>query len=367
MSNTSPTLHRLFRRSRYITRQRPLDEDDESPEAEKKREERERWLVAALGHVLTHDKGFREEFWNGVCCQDDKEVPDRIEVAVELKNSADLCLTASCKSRTIVCVIEAKAGAKLDDHQNPDRTEFMDDLKGYGKALQKASLNANSELRYVVLGHRGELLRLGKNPLEIQPPIQVLQHPWSKIANITVQSDLVKDLFKTFAAFGISAFTMKDLKFSLTPADIAGAAKAQAILIGVLENLGITKGQRRLDSQYDGLIYFGYYIPSSCKGGLSATHSKLLKASNRSEGDIAWIGYGADENGTPRREVWIYVDKTETAKPIETRLKLLQWLGATIAIDDKDIPPNVMLNETVQGELSDFEFFRQALRQAANE
>ncbi len=200
MSDISPTLLRLFGRSRYVTHHRPPDEDEDEVSDETKwiRQDRERWIVAALGHVLTHDEKFRNKFWATMCSQDDKEVPDRIEVAVEPESSADLCLTASGKSGTIVCVIEAKAGAELANHQNPENEAFLSDRnkpKGYGNCLISRHGKTASQLRYVVLGYRGEPLQLPKNPLDTQPPIQVFQHPWSTVANIAPQSDLVRDLF----------------------------------------------------------------------------------------------------------------------------------------------------------------------------
>ena len=308
-----------------------------------------------------------------MCCQDDKEAPGRIEVAVELESAADLCLTASGKSGTIVCVIEAKTGAKLADHQNPEEEAFCSDEnkpKGYGSCLIARHGKTASQLRYVVLGHRGEPLQLPNNPLGTQPPIQVLQHPWSKVADITLQSDLVKDLFKTFAALGISAFTMKDLKpISLTPADIAGAANAQAILVAVLEELRIPKGKQRFESSYSGpnSFWIGYWIRPSAKKGLSGFYSRLVTTSCVTKGgNVAWIGYGAvgDENVAPRREVYVFVDRPGTAKKVAARLEKLQWSAAKTVNCETEIPPYVMLTETLPGKLSDLDFFLQALRQA---
>lgn len=373
MSNASPTLLRLFERSRYITRHRPLDEDDESPEAEKKRqkkrEERERWAVAALGHVLAHDKEFREEFWRCVCCQGDQETPHDINVTVEPQNSADLCLKASCENRTIVCVIEAKVGAPLKSHQNPDKEEFLNAPNGYGKALlREASSNANSALRYVVLGYRGEPLQLRMNPLDTQPQIQVLQHDWSVVASIVAQSGLVVDLFRTLAAIGLHIFSMKDLKLiGLTSHGIVEAAQAHAVLTGVVESLGLEeRAWKQVSVTYNSTttgFEFGIYL--SNKGRKSQFHQRLMGITKKAEDEcIAWFGFVSDGDDCTRREVWFHCDTQTNADKIRDRL------GPKATLSPEEGKPdqfNVAYSEPIGGEPKDLDFFLNALRRAIGE
>lgn len=365
MSNISPTLLRLFERSRYITHRRPPGEDNESSEATNERKEIERWAVAALGHVLTHDKEFREEFWRCVCCRGSKETPHDIKVTVEHKNSADLCLTASCENGTIVCVIEAKVRASLENHQNPDKDEFMESFKpmGYGKALQDDLNNANSQLRYVVLGHRGEPLQLRKNPLDTRPPIQILQHPWSTVANITAQSNLVGDLFRTLAAIGLREFAMKYLENINITAE-GQAVQAVAILEGVCEEFGINSEKRELEAHYaspnDHCL--GIYIKSRFRGEASHGHRRLIQATKTPEPErIGWFGFVSGKAVPLLREVWFWTDTLDTAKDLKQSLKAGGIPEDTITATYEDKPreakPYVLVSEPAGGNPSDVKFF----------
>ena len=342
-----------------------------SDEAKQKRQERERWIVAALGHVLTHNEEFRKSFWATVCCQDDKEMPDRIEVVVEPESSADLCLTASGKSGTIVCVIEAKTGAKLANHQNPENEAFLSDEnrpKGYGNCLIAKHGKTASQLRYVVLGNQGEPLQLQNNPLDTQPPIQVFQHAWSVVANIPAESDLVVDLFRTLAAIGLHVFSMKDLKLiGLTSHGIVEAAQAHAVLTGVVESLRLEdRAWKQVSVKYNSTttgFEFGIYL--SNKGRKSPFHQRLMGITKKADDEcIAWFGFISDGDDCIRREVWFHCDTQTNADKIRGRL------GSKATLTPEDGKPdqfNVAYCEPVGGEPKDLDFFLNALRRASGE
>jgi hypothetical protein len=374
MSNSNPTLLRLFGRSRYVKHYRPPEEDDKSEKAKQDRQERERWVVAALGHVLTYDRRFREEFWRSVCCEDGNESPRDIKVTVEPKNSADLCLTASWENRHIVCVIEAKLGAPLAPHQDPDNKKaFLSDNigtkpKGYGKALQDGSINSQSKLRYVVLGHQDEL---GKNPLDTHPPIQVLQHSWSSVANITPRSDLVRDLFATLAAIGIREFAMKYLEDIKIKAE-GQAVQAVAILEGVCEEFQINLEKRQLEAHYaspnDHCL--GIYIKSRFRGEASRSHRRLIQATKTPEPErISWFGFVSGKAVPLLREVWFWTDTLETAEDLKMRLKSggipEDTISAVYEDNHQKTKPYVLVSEPAGGDPSDVKFFRGILRLVA--
>ena len=110
MSDSS-SLFALYRRGR---RYRDPATTLENPEVEKSREERERFIAAALALCLRCDAGFRERFWLNVChVSDDPDSPPPIraeDILLEPPHWADLRLISDTPSGRYIWVIEIKTG-----------------------------------------------------------------------------------------------------------------------------------------------------------------------------------------------------------------------------------------------------------------
>src|SRR5437016_752014 len=114
-----PSFSSLFKRGRYS----PREDQDDSKAATKRREERERFAVAALAFCLRHDEGFLRHFWEKICYvpSDPAQMPPITadDVFVEWQPWADLALRSEIATQDYLWVVEAKAGASLQPKQNP--------------------------------------------------------------------------------------------------------------------------------------------------------------------------------------------------------------------------------------------------------
>src|SRR6266481_671419 len=134
----SSSLFALYRRGR---RYRDPATSSDNPEVEKSREERERFIAAALALCLRCDVGFRERFWLNVCrVSDDPDSPPPIraeDILLEPPHWADLRLISDSPSGRCIWVVEIKTGANLKEKQNPSLPAFEEEGIGYGWLLNR--------------------------------------------------------------------------------------------------------------------------------------------------------------------------------------------------------------------------------------
>ena len=100
-------------------------------------------------------------------------------------------------------VVEAKAGAELQDKQNPLKADFKKDGFGYGAQFAASEAKLGTRMRYIVLGAnepigiRDGLERLG---------ITVQERSWARLREGLTQTRIVKDLIDTFAELRVGDF-----------------------------------------------------------------------------------------------------------------------------------------------------------------
>src|ERR1051325_9272216 len=104
-----------MRRSHYL---RIADEEDQSEEAKRARQERERFAVAAVAFCLKHNAALLNNFWQRVCRMetlDHKAMPRITIILLEPPHWADLRLVSEFERKRYVWVVEVKAGAPLEN------------------------------------------------------------------------------------------------------------------------------------------------------------------------------------------------------------------------------------------------------------
>jgi hypothetical protein len=206
MSGTNPSFYRLFRRSAYY---KLAEDDSDSEEAEHARKERERFAAAALAFCLKHDRKFLRYFWTSVCrVQADPSRMPPIKprgILIEPPRWADIRLVADGFRKRYVWVVEVKAGAKLEDIQDPRSNVFSRRDQGYGWFLRNEEKDLTTRLRYIVFGPE-ENLDLPRYDSRLRIVIQ--QRGWSDIANLSA-SCLTEDLSQSLAILKIEPFAEK--------------------------------------------------------------------------------------------------------------------------------------------------------------
>lgn len=205
-----PSFFSLFKRGRYLS---APDDGDDSKEAKKLREERERFAVAVLAFCLRHDEAFRRHFWETVCRvpDDPRQMPSisKDDVAIEPAMCADLVISSQTGAASYMWVVEAKAGASLQPKQNPKEPAFWEKGLGYGALLVAQKPSKHTKLRYIVLGATQPL---GIGDGELCLGISVQERGWGQLLEGLSRQGIVKDLIDTFAELRITEFYMEKAK-----------------------------------------------------------------------------------------------------------------------------------------------------------
>ncbi len=313
MGKPIPSLFQLFRRSRYSR----TDSTDDSGD-HKKHIQRERWAVAALGHVLRHDAKFRGYFLASVCGIVTEVVSVKIEI--EPRNAADLEIeiSASSPARRYVVVVEAKAGAGLDSKQNPNNSQFAE-LGGYGWDMVARHTAPELHLLYVVLGHNEDLKLPDLHPTLRN--IRLKQASWSTVGNMNAPSDLARELFETLALIGVPGMKETFLKDIRVTKGLGSIADAWEILRAVCDEFGVKEKTTKKGRGYwfaadrptpPFETAFGVYFreDTSAKGD---NLTKLAMAIGGGGGNVCWVGYLSDHEGEVTPAAYFYHPDSDVA------------------------------------------------------
>jgi hypothetical protein len=322
MKYQEASFFRLFRRSHYCQR---VEDDDDSDEAKRERRERERFAAAAIGFCLKHSPEFQDRFWHKVCRTEmDGQIAPLLNVEVEPVHWADLRLTAETKEGRFAWVVECKAGAPLEQKQNPGFPEFATPGIGYGKLFEQEEKRHknSSQLRYIVLGATEDFNDSndchGLN-------IAVQKKQWSDVASIDASNTLVADLFDSLGEIGISFFRMKEIQPIHVTSGFGPAAEAWEVVNALFDICGFRRSDFRISADRPAPKHFniGAYLrrPPSQKE-ISRRHKELLNVLNPPGDDLAWMGYESGPtipNGF-RRSVWLYCRDEESANYIAKKM-----------------------------------------------
>src|SRR5947208_2449892 len=156
----NPGFLSLFSRSLYRAKAARLRlSEPDSIEDRRVHDERERFAAAAIAFCLRHDEAFLWHFWREVCRKKGEREPrTKPTVEIEPRCWSDLLL----RWDKILCAVEIKIGAKLDDHQNPGKGAFSK-RGGYGHFLLRHCRESECKGRYVVFGWKDKIEPRSKN------------------------------------------------------------------------------------------------------------------------------------------------------------------------------------------------------------
>jgi hypothetical protein len=358
----SSSLFALYRRGR---RYRDPATSSDNPEAEKSREERERFIAAALALCLRCDAGFRERFWRNVCrVSDDPDSapPIRAEgILLEPPHWADLRLITD----NYIWVVEIKTGASLKEKQNPSLPEFEREGIGYGWFLNRHEA-ALRRMRYIVLG-AAESFELP--PQHAQFPIWLRRASWDDVyrcrATVTkgegTNHSLVDDLFACLAAFDLSPFTMDNAKSIHVTTGLVGVGDALAVLQAVCQLLGAKYREKQLSIfTLDSVSFFGIYI---VREGVSEPFVAKLQSVCDGHTYVTWVGYLADAKDSITRSCWVYFASSEKRDSMLPRMRL-RFDSAEPHLDD-GVHPAIEIRSSPADGANDLDWFRSVLEFAA--
>ncbi len=325
MNASTPSLFRLFRRSRYRT---PLFEGDEKlpdPNTDV-RSDRERFATAAVAFCIQHSPKFKNHFWKTICrLESDPATVPQMRAELEPPHWADLRLIPKTQSPHQIWVIEFKLDCDLADKQHPEEDAFKQPDVGYGDLLSKSfESQPPADLRYVVLGSR----RLSNGSGQIdQLGIRWQARTWHDLeANAPYDDSLTSDLIESLEQLGISAFRMKETKQMHVLTQFGQAADAWQVLTD-LAAVEFCQCQGKVKAEPPSAKHFniGMFLrdpktPKTQPNGSGAI-SKLAKQLQSPEGPVVWLGYetGPDVGGF-RRSVWFYCKSKQIAKNLSDRL-----------------------------------------------
>src|SRR6266487_2738883 len=352
-----PTFFSLFKRGRYF--HAPGDEDI-TQEGESRREERERFAVAALAFCLKHDEGFRKHFWEKVCRvpDDPVEMPPVTEhdISIEPPEWADLSLVSNDGVHRFMWVVEAKAGAELQDKQNPNKADFKKAGLGYGALFAASEAEQGTRMRYIVLGANEPLgICDGQETLGIT----VQERSWDWLRDGVTRTGIVKDLIDTLAELEIGQFYMDKAKQIVVTRGLAGIGDAWTVLKAVCDWLGVHKTKQYFQGQpteVGGSELWVYCKKPDARSKLSPIHSRLWQVTGAKGWCSAAIGYVSDQTDGIKRSIWLYCGTVQRrdalVKKLETS-KLLPYVSAR-----SDSAPCAVVEAPASESPKDFEWFK---------
>lgn len=292
----------LFSRSHYrssASRLRALGLD--SVEAQRLREERERFAAAAIAFCLHHDEVFLKHFWVRVCCdgqgQRSAATPS---VEIEPRHWSDLLVSWEGN----LCAVEIKNGAELKDHQNPAKSAFTNP-GGYGRLLSGLCRDRRCCGRYVVLGWGPGIL-----PDEAQAVrgLKIAYRNWTDLLDDLPDSPLTSDLTSLLSAFGVWEFTFRAMRGKRLSGRLGEFGRAVTILESVRDHFGWPRSAF-VEADFDqlGIYLKGYYRQKPVRG--LAERLWAFSGQSRVENDLIWIGYLERNGESAQRCVYLYCAK----------------------------------------------------------
>ena len=331
----NPSLLSLFKRGQYLRSRSTLASTTDGASSEE-RQERERFLTAAIGFVAQHDKNAFGRHLLSVLNRAEPVSPlvegsfeVRIEHPVKGK-SLDLVIEQHQSTGTFVHVIEVKLGAPLALHQDPSKAEFWQAEEGYGSLIY-AEFQRAQAIRYWVIGHDELIVPI---PSRSQHPNwKALQLHWSALADGFPRSSLAVDLHRLLATLGIRPFMMKETESIQLSSDVCVAAKAFRVFEDTCATFGLHRKHRDMECNSDGSTWhFGMELKSVQNAGKrTANQMKLTQAvAPKAGGPVAWFGYEQDDRGFDL-DVWFYCGNP--GKKNEIRDKLLPLLNSAIDLN----------------------------------
>jgi hypothetical protein len=358
MTPAQPTFFRLFQQSRHCNAPAP---DDDSSDAKKRKQQRERFAAAALAFCLKHDPAFRQYFWEKVCRvrDDDPQMPPIADdgIGLEPPRWADLSLSSKASGSRTVWVVEVKAGADLQDIQNPSHKLFGE-RDGYGALFAQDENDPKTRRRYIVFGHEEPLALPEKDD---RLGIWFQQRSWSDIESCP-GTTLVTDLLHCLGLLGIQPFAMNKAKSFAVVKGLAGAGAAHDVLMAIYTSLGI-KGSRQqhfeVYPEEDGSSVAGIYVKRPATKPSSA-HLQLKKLTGSSD-IIAWVGYFADPDDKITRAVQFYCGRAEKR---DSLLTILQKRFPSAEPQEEGTTSCVFIESSATDGIKDLEWFQSVFRAA---
>lgn len=356
MSPSTPSLFRLFRRSRYWKPRPGGDEDGSDGHSQ-----RERFAAAAVGLCLKHSPDFRQQFWRTICRSDSDPVstPD-LTMEVEPADWADLRLVAErgLPHRT-VWVIEFKLTADLDDKQNPESDVFARPGEGYGALLSSHEGRGDADLRYVVLGSNS--LPTGSGFIKSLGIAWQARRWCDLLPGMGHEDGLTTDLFDCLGQLGIPAFRMKEIATHRVEG-FGHAAQAWDVLLALAAHYCQNAKQIEANRPAPEHFNIGMYLRSPKgrwrEGEAIASIAEHMKPAQPRQ--LMWIGYesGPEVTGL-RRSIWVYCQDEHLAQQQVARL-LSVLAGVEITADEDAL----VISSRPDHRGSDFEWFTSTVEAA---
>ena len=315
----TPNLYSLYKRGNYFHLRLGKDAEPET-----KKEEKERFAMAAIGFVLMHHDGFYNHFLKQICGI--QPIAHKKDITVEQKLWGDMVL----RTPDGIFVIEAKINATLKPHQNPENeVEFWQNTKGYGAEIMRRFSNDNPH--YVILGYRNAL-NLPKRSM-----IHCSHKFWDKLEEgyPETKNDLACDLADCLALLGVEAFNLRKTKKMKITESLYQATSAFEILDSVALRCGLDRAKLKYSYSSAEGWGLGYDVYKTEKA--SAKEHIRLNDLNRHKDYILWFGYCGTSNENCSRYVSVSLRDLKHVHMVEAVLKK--------ALGDNDSSFTVVPNE----------------------
>jgi hypothetical protein len=327
----TPSFYSLFSRSKYRQAARLIEPDEVSssvaPQSdgaesddqalEKRREEKERYAVAAVAFCLEYDEDFRNHFLSLMLPDglNTKRVKSKKpEIEIEPKQSSDLIL----KIDRMVIVVEHKIDSDLMPHQDPWRREFKDAMNHPpGYAIQIPKQHPGSKIVYRVLSKKVF------EPRQVRG-IDCAAIQWEMLLSKEKPHTLHSDLYDCIGKLGVASFTLRHMKSDLKLTKQAiDAAEVYALLRAVFEDAALQPGkmseqETAWDPDYRA---FGLPILKDRSHGRGSTRaSRLSNLTAPSSAQIGWIGYESKAGESPVLAVYLYCGSAPARQQVIAKL-----------------------------------------------
>jgi hypothetical protein len=293
-----PSFLALYKRGNYFKRELTSRDPEER---QRKREERERFAMAAIGFCLKYDRDFPRYFGKAILGHVDEQAElDRIQI--EQKLWGDLVL----QTTNGIYVIEGKIKAPLQDKQNPTKGDAFW-KHGYGGVIIHA-FGTRKDLHYVLLGYPEKLNMPNRRELKCsQVSWEQLEREFPENAQIP-RNSLASDLANCLAALDVDSFYLRETK-SMKISNPGKTAEALRILDAARRKIGFRDSEAKFQHKFKvNEWFFGYslyFAKRNSSSGVNLASLRKLVSPKRRE-PIAWFGYENIDQGRGRRSIWFF-------------------------------------------------------------